>query len=104
MSDLTGVPKLDATHYSDNPKNKETPSLTINQVDDHTEGSAHHPARHGRGDKKKVDHALELEDTLLELKHDLSKESRRGHVEEVKKIDKEISQVLEEKQNLDVSL
>lgn len=104
MSDLTGVPKLDATHYSDNPKNKETPSSSQSHVEDHTEGSLHHPARHGRGDKQKVDHALELEDTLLELKHDLSKESSRGHIEEVKKLDKEISQVLEQKENLDVSL
>lgn len=98
-NDLKGDPKIDATHYGDRADNKETPPKSVEVPQPHT-GSEHHPARHGKHIKSQVDHVIELDDKIEELKHDVSKENMKGNVEVAKELDREMNEVMKEKESL----
>lgn len=97
MTDIQQVP----LHYGDNSKNAVTPPQPTEEIT-HIEGSEHHPARHGRNLKGQIDHALELDDKVQELKMDISKETSLGHKEKVSELDHEISEINKERDSLDV--
>lgn len=97
--------KEQTTHYTDRPDNKETPPKIVEDpLNGHIEGSEHHPARHGRHTKSLIDHAIELEDKIEEIKHDVSKETKKGHLDKAHELDKELSEVVQERENIPVEL
>jgi hypothetical protein len=102
-TEIVGDPKVDATHYGDRPDNKDTPPKHV-AVEEHTAGSEHHPARNGRHVKSQIDHAIELDDKIEELKHDVSKENIKGNSEKAKELDKEMSHVMQERESLEVPI
>ena len=104
MTDITGNPKIDATHYGDRPDNKATPPKHVEEEEEHTAGSEHHPARNGRHLKSKIDHAIELDDAVEELKHDIAKENQAGNVEKARELDRELTETMKEQENLDVKI
>lgn len=103
MSDLVGDPKIDTAHYGDHPGNRDTPPQHV-EVEEHTAGSDHHPARNGRHIKGQIDHAIELDDKIEELKQDVSKANIKRDVVKAKELDQEMNEVMQEREELNVSL
>ncbi|KAI8822044.1 uncharacterized protein EV422DRAFT_414511 [Fimicolochytrium jonesii] len=114
LPDLTGFLPSTATwitentggpHYTDRPDNASAPSskhvtetTLADKVEEHTAGSAKHPAKEGTHHKANKDEKIELDDQIEALKHDAAKLQSEGKNDQAAEIDREISKLVREGQ------